>query len=97
MHPRVAGMPLGLIPDMNYDEIEIRLDCGDNLFLYSDGLVEAHNTQGEMFSSERLLKLLEGRESGKELITMLMGQLSDFTGVNNEQEDDVTLVCLDRI
>src|ERR671911_285437 len=47
---RARGMPLGLMPGMGYEEKEIELDVGEGVFFYSDGLVEAHDPNGEMFS-----------------------------------------------
>jgi len=96
MQPKATGMPLGLIPDMHYDEREIILGQGECLLMYSDGLVEAHNAHGEMFSFARLQGLMAGCEYGPELISMLMEQLAGFVGDANEQEDDVTLVSLER-
>src|SRR5215212_6750500 len=46
---RARGMPLGLIPSMSYEEKEATLETGDSTLFYSDGLVEAHNPQREMF------------------------------------------------
>ena len=47
-------MPLGLMPGMSYEESEIVLDAGEAALLYSDGLVEAHDPEGEMFGFPRL-------------------------------------------
>src|ERR687895_239986 len=46
---RARGMPLGLMPGMNYEEKEIILQVGQSALFYSDGLVEAHDPKGEMF------------------------------------------------
>src|SRR5699024_4333785 len=62
---RARGMPLGLLPKMIYEEVEVQLQPGDRVLIYSDGLVEAHNAQGEMFGFARLRELLaeeEGRQ-----------------------------------
>ncbi len=96
---RATGMPLGLMPGMVYDEHEARLQPGEGLLLYSDGLVEAHNAGGDMFGFPRLHDLLANRgslgdQAGAELIQMLTQQLSEFTGPDWEQEDDVTFVTL---
>jgi serine phosphatase RsbU (regulator of sigma subunit) len=47
-------MPLGLMPGMPYEEKEILLTPADVVLFYSDGIVEAHNSQGEMFGIPRL-------------------------------------------
>jgi serine phosphatase RsbU (regulator of sigma subunit) len=46
---RARGMPLGLMPEMGYEEKEIKLDAGEGVLFYSDGLEEAHDPEGEMF------------------------------------------------
>ncbi|MBK9091192.1 MAG: SpoIIE family protein phosphatase [Anaerolineae bacterium] len=93
---RATGMPLGLLPEMTYDEHEALLEPGEIILIYSDGLVEAHNPQGEMFSFPRLRTLAGGLGSGADLIEQLRGALADFTGPGWEQEDDVTFVTLER-
>ena len=93
---RATGMPLGLLPGMTYDEYEGTLELGESLLIYSDGLVEAHNPQGEMFGFPRLRTMACGLGSGAELIEHLRGALADFTGPGWEQEDDVTFVTLER-
>jgi anti-sigma regulatory factor (Ser/Thr protein kinase) len=94
---RATGMPLGLLPEMTYDEHETILAPGESLLIYSDGLVEAHDPQGEMFGFPRLRTMACGLGSGAELIERLRGALADFTGPGWEQEDDVTFVTLERV
>jgi serine phosphatase RsbU (regulator of sigma subunit)/anti-sigma regulatory factor (Ser/Thr protein kinase) len=94
---RATGMPLGLMPGMRYDEKEIVLEPGERVLFYSDGLVEAHNPQREMFSFPHLRELLaESTPGDTTLIDFLLGELHSFTGDGWEQEDDVTLVTLER-
>lgn len=92
----VTGMPLGLMPGASYDEKETLLAHGDSVLLYSDGLIEAHNAQRDMFSFSYLASLLKEDMAGKELIDFLLNKLASFTGPQWEQEDDVTLVTLQR-
>ena len=94
---RATGMPLGLLPEMTYDEHEALLEPGEIILIYSDGLVAAHNPQGEMFSFPRLRTLAGGLGSGADLIEQLRGALADFVGPGWEQEDDVTFVTLERV
>ena len=94
---RATGMPLGLLPAMQYDEGTATLTVGDSLLFYSDGVVEAHNTQREMFELPRLQRLIADQSGGAPLIAALLAALATFTGPNWEQEDDVTLVTLQRL
>jgi len=91
------GMPLGLMPGMLYEEKEIILGAGDRALLYSDGLVEAHNPEGEMFGFPRLQALVAEHAQGEPLVDFLVDQLYSFTGERWEQEDDITLVTLHRV
>jgi serine phosphatase RsbU (regulator of sigma subunit)/predicted ester cyclase len=95
---RARGMPLGLMPGMAYEQKEIVLEPGDSVLFYSDGLVEAHDPEGEMFGFPRLRKLIAARSagSGEELIGFLLAELERFAGQNWEQEDDITLATLYR-
>jgi anti-sigma regulatory factor (Ser/Thr protein kinase) len=89
-------MPLGLMPNMDYEECETKLEAGDTLLLYSDGLVEAHNAERQMFSFDRLRSILQVHPGGSSLVEFLLAELADFTGDDWEQEDDVTFVTLER-
>ncbi|HEY1390070.1 MAG TPA: SpoIIE family protein phosphatase [Ktedonobacterales bacterium] len=91
---RATGMPLGLMPDMHYEEKEMHMAAGDTLLLYSDGLVEAHNPERDMFSFPRLMSLVGQYGDTGALIEYLLNELRSFTGIGWEQEDDVTLVTL---
>lgn len=91
-----TGMPLGMLPGSSYEEFEATLAPGESLLFYSDGLVEAHNPSGEMFGFPRLQTLLGGSIGEPTLIDFVLAQLSGFTGEKWEQEDDVTLLALQR-
>jgi serine phosphatase RsbU (regulator of sigma subunit) len=67
------------------------------VLFYTDGLVEAHNPQGEMFGTPRLRSLLSKHsEGGRSLSAALLEELERFTGEGWKQEDDVTLLTLER-
>jgi predicted ester cyclase len=70
---------------------------GESVLFYTDGLIEAHNSRGEMFGTPRLRSLLSERfESGRGLSAILLDELERFTGERWEQEDDITLLTLRR-
>ena len=93
-----SGMPLGLMPGMTYEEKETVLQLGDCVLFYSDGLVEAHNPEREMLGSRRLRYLVtKYAPSERSLTACLIEELERFTGEDWEQEDDLTLVALQRL
>jgi serine phosphatase RsbU (regulator of sigma subunit) len=90
------GMPLGLMPGMNYEEKEIALDAGEVAFFYTDGLLEAHAPDGEMFGFPRLRALIAEHGEERSLGDFLLEELYSFVGEGWEQEDDITLLTLRR-
>jgi serine phosphatase RsbU (regulator of sigma subunit)/predicted ester cyclase len=93
---RARGMPLGLMPGMSYEEKEVTLQPGDNALFYSDGLVEAHDPKGEMFGFPRLRALVAEHDEERSLGEFLLEELYSFVGEGWEQEDDITLLTLER-
>src|ERR687898_604865 len=91
---RARGMPLGLMPGMSYEEGEASLGEGGCVLFYSDGLVEAHDPEGDMFGFPRLRRLVAEHGQERMLVDFLMGELTSFTGEGWEQEDDITLLTL---
>ena len=93
---RARGMPLGLMPEMSYEEKETILHSGEAALLYSDGLVEAHDPAGDMFGFPRLRALIAEHGEKRSLGDVLLEELYSFTGERWEQEDDITLLTLRR-
>jgi serine phosphatase RsbU (regulator of sigma subunit) len=93
---RARGMPLGLMPNMFYEQKEITLEPGESVLLYSDGLVEAHDPRRELFGFPRLQGFVGAHPGGATMIDFLLKELARFVGDGWEQEDDITLVTLDR-
>lgn len=91
---RARGMPLGLLPGMDYEEKEAVLRPGECLLLYSDGLAEAHDPQRDMFGFPRIQQLMGRTSDQSALLPYLLQNLDDFTGPGWEQEDDVTMVLI---
>ena len=94
---RARGMPLGLMPGMKYEEKEATLNPGDSVLLHSDGIVEAHDPEREMYGFPRLKETVGRATSDDELIEFVLADLESFVGSDGEQEDDITMVALSRI
>jgi len=92
---KATGMPLGLMPDMQYEESEVQLTPGDTVLFQSDGLAEAHNSKREMFGFPRVKQLMADHPGGADLIDTLVAELENFTVDGWEHEDDVTLLALE--
>ena len=93
---RARGMPLGLVPGTAYEEKSFQLQPGDCVLLHSDGLAEAHGPEREMFGFPRVAALAGCGLAGEDLIGTCLAELSAFTGPGHEQEDDITLVTIER-
>jgi serine phosphatase RsbU (regulator of sigma subunit) len=93
---RARGMPLGLMQGSPYEEMRFQFEPGDCALLHSDGLAEAHAPDREMFGFPRVSALVGKGPSGEGLIDLCLTELGSFTGPDHEQEDDITLVSLQR-
>jgi serine phosphatase RsbU (regulator of sigma subunit)/anti-sigma regulatory factor (Ser/Thr protein kinase) len=93
---RATGMPLGLMQGMKYEEKEAILGPGQTMLLHSDGVAEAHAPDGDMFGFDRMLKLMAERDTGSDIIDLMLEELDRFCGAAHEQEDDITLVAIQR-
>jgi serine phosphatase RsbU (regulator of sigma subunit) len=93
---RARGMPLGLMSGRGYEEKKTVLEAGESALFYSDGLVEAHDPKGEMFGFPRLRALVAEHAEERTLGTLLLEELYSFVGEGWEQEDDITLLTLER-
>ena len=81
---------------MGYEEEKIILEDGNCVLFYSDGLVEAHDPKGEMFGFPRLRALVAEHGEEQALGNFLLEELYSFVGAGWEQEDDITLLTLER-
>ncbi len=93
---RATGMPLGLLPGMIYEDKETCIEPGDIVVLFSDGLLEAHDIQGQILGTPRVLQILTSPIPKTSLVTHILSSLVKFTGTDWEQEDDLTLVSVHR-
>ncbi len=92
---QVEGFPLGMFPDVEYEEITLATQPGDFLVFFSDGMLDAENDAGEMFGKERLTAILtkNRRCSANTLVNGILKAVSAFQG-GIEHFDDETIVAL---
>ena len=92
------GIALGVMEGMAFERQTTRLDTGDALFVYSDGITEAMNVNGEMFGEQRLGEVLDGlgAQDAASLIQGVLEKTQAFTE-GAAQSDDITLLCLRRL
>jgi anti-sigma regulatory factor (Ser/Thr protein kinase)/NACalpha-BTF3-like transcription factor len=94
---RATGMPLGLMPDMEYDERVYRMDDDDVMVLTSDGITEAHNPAGDMYGFGRLMGRVAKKATDGDMVSAIVEDIEAWTGPDAEQEDDITLVVIRRV
>jgi Na+/proline symporter/serine phosphatase RsbU (regulator of sigma subunit) len=89
------GLIFGIKPDVEFELRSVHLDAGDILLLYTDGIIEAEDSNGEFFGIERLGKLIKEYEdlAPEDLIDRIMDQVRIFTGLRHFK-DDITLVVM---
>lgn len=91
--PQTHGTPLGLFDDMEYGCSSVVLGKGSSVVLYTDGVTEAMNEQGELFGDEQLIEALRACNGAppKQIISEVYGQTKKFVGIA-PQSDDITLL-----
>lgn len=96
--PRTPGMALGVMEDIAYGSHEFSIGPGDTILLYTDGITEAMNRQGEMFSDQRLESILSGCvESGASEITDRVKNTVFAFADGADQSDDITVLALKNV
>lgn len=89
------GLAIGAMPDVTYKDFEIRLENGDKLFLYTDGVPEATNENGDMFTMKKTIDALNEYKNGspQEVIDGVKSKVDEFVG-GASQFDDLTMLCI---
>jgi serine phosphatase RsbU (regulator of sigma subunit) len=93
----VSGVPLGIDEDSVYQESEVRLEQGDVVMIYSDGVTDARSPADEIYDSQtnhRLVKRLAQSSGGPVAVgRSILQEIREFSS-GHSQADDITLVCL---
>jgi DNA-binding response OmpR family regulator len=90
---RSTHLPLGVLPEKSFkDDVQFYdLDEGDRIFMWSDGIHEARNPDGEMFGEERLLELLCHSREPATIFNEILAGVKNFIG-SGEQDDDLSMI-----
>ena len=90
------GLVSGGIDGINYKEYEFRMEPGDKIFVYTDGVAEAMNSEKELFGTDRMLDALnkEPQEKPQQILKNVRDAVDTFVG-NSEQFDDLTMLCFE--
>jgi sigma-B regulation protein RsbU (phosphoserine phosphatase) len=94
---RVSGIPLGLYPDTEYEEITLDLQPGDTVLFASDGILESENAQQEEFGFDRLSAVLASvspKHSASDIADKIMAATNHHSGEGVAPGDDRTLLVL---
>ncbi|EMJ0102028.1 TPA: fused response regulator/phosphatase [Enterobacter cloacae] len=97
-----GGPPVGLIPDLSWDDVAFTLNPGDRLCLFSDGITECENVEGEQFGPQRLQRWLHqhARLPVDELLSQFGQHLNDWRNAHRDEPtaltDDVSLLVIER-
>ncbi len=91
--PVEANLPLGVIPGMSFTEQETDLTTGTGLFLYTDGLTEAENSNHELFGDERMFAALSAELGSHQQIDTVSQAVQGFVG-DAPQSDDLTMLYI---
>ncbi|MCS7024923.1 MAG: SpoIIE family protein phosphatase [Bryobacteraceae bacterium] len=95
---QVNGTVVGAFPFARYQESSVRMEPGDLLLFYTDGVTEPENAYGEQYGEERLLALLR-RNHGlppEDLVCSILEAVEQWTG-SPELQDDITLLLAKRV
>jgi PAS domain S-box-containing protein len=94
--PQAPGVPVGVLDDFDYQDVEVQLQPGDRLLMYTDGAVEAANARDDIFGVERLQQVLADQRTADPDAAQLaiINALQRWSGENG-QEDDITLLTID--
>ena len=91
--PVDSNLPLGILGGFDYQEQELPFHYDDAIFLYTDGLTEAENSEHEQFGEQRMMKALCGRKSAQKHLENIKKQVSEFV-CGAPQSDDLTLLFI---
>lgn len=89
------GTPLGLFSGEEYTDVTVRMEVDDSVFLYTDGVNEAVNKDGEFYGTDRLEQVLAevAKTENRYNVEAVQASLREFVG-DTEQSDDITMLSM---
>jgi phosphoserine phosphatase RsbU/P len=93
-----SGYPIGIWPESKYECFEIPVEPGDRLILYSDGISECRNAEGEQYGDARILRYFQEHTCSQSLEKLLGGlkrEIQLWNGDDNAFEDDISMLALE--
>ena len=89
-----GGTALGIIPFIEYSEDNVKLEPGDTVILYTDGITEAFNSEGELFGMHRLRDVFKDKQpqTAQETSEMVFDAVNEFAGDEPQSDDQACLV-----
>ena len=95
---KLEGTPIGVMDDVDYKQAKVKLNTGDIIIMYTDGITEMRNEKKEEYGLRRVQDLLmqESERNASELVEIIVGDVDRFRG-NANPHDDMTLLVFKRI
>jgi sigma-B regulation protein RsbU (phosphoserine phosphatase) len=92
---RAEGFPLGMFPNVTYEELTVATQPGDAIVFVSDGILDAENSNGDMYGEDRLSSLLCAHRDfpAQEIADAILSDVSRFQG-DHDRFDDETIIVL---
>jgi serine phosphatase RsbU (regulator of sigma subunit) len=88
----IAGFPLGIMPESDYQQIEADLHPGDVAVVYSDGVTDARNMQEELYGNRLHKRIAESSGTPSSIGRAVLQEIREFSA-GHSQADDMTLIC----
>jgi sigma-B regulation protein RsbU (phosphoserine phosphatase) len=92
---KAEGLPLGLFPNVSYEELNVATQPGDAIVFVSDGILDAENAEGEMYGDDRLAGLLCAHrdQPAQDIADAILADVTLFQG-EHDRFDDETIIVL---
>jgi sigma-B regulation protein RsbU (phosphoserine phosphatase) len=92
-----SDVPVGVLAGVSFTENQIKLEIGQGIVVYSDGIIEAMNVEGQLYSEERLVQYLQQKSANScsDIMELLEQEIRDWCGDSGFQ-DDLSVLMIQR-